>query len=80
MGREGEHGPLVAKIHSHLLLDLKLETAGAVNVDVHLLPLAPRACPAGNGTGNPLPDRVIGVPGVSSLPSDVASTKLPQCL
>lgn len=34
MGREVEHGPLLAKIYSSFLLDLKLETVDAANVDV----------------------------------------------
>lgn len=43
MGREVVHGPLLAKIYSSFPLDLKLETVGAVNVDVHLLSLAPQS-------------------------------------
>lgn len=79
MGGEDEHGHLWAKIHLPLLLDLGLETLDAADVDIHLLLLAPRACPTGTGTRGHLCDRVIGVPGVTPLPSDVPSTKMPQC-
>lgn len=76
MVREVEHGPLLAKIYSSFPLDLKLETVDAVNVDVHLLSLAPRACPSGMELEVPY----YRGKEFSSLTPDVASTEMSQCL